>query len=167
MELEHYLPFGFQSLALQSTINQIVQLNETTWEYGLTLSQKDANALVETRNKSLKANGRIEIGSETIEKIIEAFCNSQYINQREYVYILHDLLETFYYIKNETLDLISDDKLIFLMKDYYENQCFGSIELLKHRELETLARNLRFNIADYENMEEFKYKYETDEEEEY
>ena len=155
MEIERYLPFGFESLALQSSIKQIIQINEETWQYGLTLTQKDAIALIETRNNSLKANGRVEIGSTTIEKLIEIFCDSAYINQREYPEILHELIETFYYMKNETLDLICDDELIDIMKDFYENRCFGSMELLRYRELEKLARNLRFSISDYQNMSEY------------
>ena len=142
-------------LSMYSAAEEIVKFNEKSIEHGLSLSHGDAVQLVETRRIALSANGRIEIGSATIGKIIENFCDSAYITQEDYAEILHDLLETFYYMKNETLDLISDDELIELMKDYFETRCRGSLDLLKHRELEQLARNLRFNITNYANVNEF------------
>ena len=32
--------------------------------------------------------------------------------------------------ENETGDKIGDDDLIHIMRDYFDNRCFGSIELL-------------------------------------
>ena len=62
------------------------------------------------------------------------------------------MIEIFYYFKNETLDLIGDDELIELMRDYYENRCKGSLELLKYRELEKLSKNIRYGITDYADL---------------
>ena len=137
-----------------TSVKKIMETNERSIKYGLILSQTDAIELVEARSEALCANGRIEIGSATIEKIIDAFCNSSYIIQQDYTNTLHELLEIFYYMKNETLDLISDDELIELMKNYFESRCRGSLELLKDRELEKMARNLRYGLPDYSNMDE-------------
>ena len=50
----------------------------------------------------------------------------------------------FYYYKNETNDLMSDDELIKFMKISYDSICQGSLELLSGRELNNLARTLRY-----------------------
>jgi hypothetical protein len=141
-------------LSIRTEIEQIIKSNAHSIKYGLVLTYNDAVQLVETRSEALRANGRIEIGSETIRKLITAFYYSSYITQQDYADTLHELLEIFYYMKNETLDLIPDDELIGLMRNYYENRCRGSLELLKHRELEKLARNLRFGVPDYANMDD-------------
>ncbi len=153
-----------------TAVTQILSLNEKTEQYYLTLTPTDATALMKTRTEALNASGRIEVGSATISKLIDAFCDSAYINQRDYTAILHELLEIFYYIKNETLDLISDDELIEFMKDSFEYRCMGSLELLKGRELEKLADNLRRGVHEYRNMEyeeeaEPEKKYEEEEDE--
>ena len=57
------------------------------------------------------------------------------------------MLETFYYYKNETLDLISDDDLIGFMKERFNGQNQGSIELLSGRELANLAGLIRCGSA--------------------
>ncbi|NPV91935.1 MAG: hypothetical protein HPY50_14310 [Firmicutes bacterium] len=133
-------------------VEEIVRLNEKSSRYGLALTHLDALQLVETRGETLRAVGRIEIGGSTIGKIIEAFCDSSYINQQDYADTLHELLEVFYYMKNETLDLVPDDELIGLMKSFFERSCRGSLELLKNRELELMARNLRFGVPGYADV---------------
>jgi len=154
------------TLLNKGVVEEILKTNEYSTRYGLILTHADAIELVETRNEALYANGRIEISSATIEKIIDAFCNSSYITQQDYASTLHELLETFYYMKNETLDSLPDDELIELMKNYFENRCKGSLELLKGREMEKLARNIRYGIPDYNNVEE-KEDTPDDEEEEF
>lgn len=160
--------FSLHLLANQDAASQIVSLNEKTEQYGLTLTPSDAAALVLTRAEALTANGRVEVGSATIGKLIEAFCDSSFINQREYPAIMHELIELFYSVKNETMNLISDDELIEFMKDSFENRCMGSLELLKGRELEKLADNLRRGVHEYRNMEyEEEAEEEPNEEDEY
>lgn len=155
--------FSFHMLAEQATAAELVEMNEKTEQYGLSLTPADAAALMQTRTEMLNASGRVEVGSGTIGKLIDAFCDSSFINQRDYTAIMHELLELFYYAKNETLDLISDDELIEFMKDAFENRVMGSLELLKGREIEKLADNLRRGVHDYRNME---YDVEADEPEE-
>jgi len=65
---------------------------------------------------------------------------------------LNELIEIFYYFKNETLDQISDDELISLMKKYFDQSCQGSVELLQNRELVALAHNIRYGISDYAGL---------------
>jgi len=146
---------SLDTLTKNALTEQILKSNEYTAQYGLALTYADAVQLVEARSEFLRENGRIEIGNVTIDKIIDAFCDSSFISQEDYADTIASLLEIFYDMKNETLDLIADDELIELMKYYFEIRCKGSLEQLHHRELEKLARNLRFNVVDYANMDEF------------
>ncbi|KNY29350.1 DUF6323 family protein [Pseudobacteroides cellulosolvens] len=138
----------------QSAVDEIIKCNETTSRYGLVLSPDEAKELVETRNETLKGYGRIELGGGIINKLIEAFCDSPYIIQKDYSSILHELIETFYYYKNETLDQLSDDELIDLMKDNFNNRCHGSLELLQNRDLDKIARNIRYGEDDFDDLDE-------------
>ena len=147
-------PSFISNISSKIAVDQILKINERSLLFGIYLTPIDALELLETRSQALRDFGRIEIGSATIAKIIEMFCDSSYIFQANYSETIHELLETFYYIKNESLDLISDDELIEIMKDYYEHRCHGSIELLQHRELERLARNLRYGLPHDSNMED-------------
>lgn len=134
----------YSSLIQKQAIDEIEKCNDFTFRFGLTLSRQDAVELVKTRTLSLKNYGRIEFGGGVVDKIIREFCDSPYISMDNYVETLHGLIEIFYFYKNETLDLISDDELIKLMKDSYDGKCQGSLELLSGRELDRMARNLRY-----------------------
>ncbi len=132
------------ALLQKQAVNEIMKCNDMTVKFGLILTEVQALELVETRSYALKQNGRIEFGGGVIDKIISEFCDSPYISMNNYNETLHELLEIFYYFKNETLDLMSDDDLIKYMKNAFDGICQGSIELLSGRELYKLARNLRY-----------------------
>ena len=136
----------------KAAISTIINCNVITLRYGLALSSEDAVELVETRAAALRSNGRIEFGAGIINKLILKFCDSPFLSKHNYAEILNDLLETFYYFKNETLDEVGDDELLSLMKKYFDQNCQGSIELLQHRELELLARNIRYGVRDYTDL---------------
>ncbi|MBP7332497.1 MAG: hypothetical protein KBA08_09385 [Firmicutes bacterium] len=135
------------ALVEKQAVNEIMKCNDLTIKFGLVLTEAQALALVETRSFALKENGRIEFGGGVIDKIINEFCDSPYISMHNYEETLHELLEIFYYYKNETLDLISDDDLVKYMKSAFDGICQGSLELLSGRELYMLARNLRYGYA--------------------
>ena len=132
------------SLIQKQAAAEIEECNGFTAKFGLTLSRSDAVELVETRTLALKSSGRIEFGGGVIHKIIREFCDSPYISMHNYAETIHELVEMFYYYKNETLDLMSDDDLIKFMKDSFDGKCKGSLELLSGRELANMARNLRY-----------------------
>lgn len=136
--------FGSANDVLKSVqVNEILQINEESQEYGLRLTPSEAEEIIKVRNDVLQSIGRVELSTDVIKKLIQSFCTSSYINQEEYASTLNDLLEIFYYMKNEMEDCIGDDELINIMKDFFENYCHGSLELLEGRELESFARNLR------------------------
>lgn len=135
-------------------IREVLSCNEVTSRYGLILSDADAHGLIQTRTEALSHNGRIEFSGGIISKLIMKFCDSPFISQFNYVSTINDLLETFYYFKNETLDEISDNELLSFMKKNFDQNCQGSVELLKSRDLEALARNVRYGMVDYEEIDD-------------
>ena len=137
----------------KQAVSEVLLCNTITADYSLVLSEEQALELVETRSYSLKNVGRIEFGGGIIEKVILSFANSPYITQYRYAEIINELVEIFYYFKNETLDLISDDDLIGYMKKYFDGVCQGSLNQLKDRELERMAKNVRLGLdPDYNDL---------------
>lgn len=154
---------AFSSLIQKQAVDEIEKCNDFTARFGLTLSYQNAIELVEMRTLSLKRYGRVEFGGGVINKIIKEFCDSPYISMNNYVETLLELIEIFYFYKNETLDLISDDELIKFMKNSFDGKCQGSLELLSGRELDKMARNLRYGYApDYSGDNEFEEEGEDD-----
>ena len=87
----------FQSPALlQKAVNGVLKQNDTSRQYGLELSEKQARALVENRGKILRDTGRIETDSSVMEKLIYTFCDSPYVSVGNYEDMLNALLELFY-----------------------------------------------------------------------
>ncbi len=146
------IPFASGMIQKQA-VNEIIKCNDLSARFGLVLTHAQAMELTETRADSLRDNGRIEFGGGVVDKLIKEFCDSPFISVSNYAEILHELIRLFYYYKNEALDLITDDDLIKFMKTAFDGACQGSLDLLAHRELERMAKNLRFGFpADY--MEE-------------
>ncbi|MEL7608936.1 MAG: DUF6323 family protein [Bacillota bacterium] len=134
----------FRPLIEVQAVDEILSCNQRSARFGLVLTGAQAAELVATRHRALGENGRIEFGGGIIQKIIREFCDSPYLTEQNYAQTLNGLVEIFYTYKNETLDRISDDDLIKLMNALFDGVCRGSLELLEGRELEKIARNLRF-----------------------
>lgn len=147
--------FGNNSLEKQ-VFNEILSCNDFTLEYGLTLKEEDVREIIKTRNIALEKSGRIEFNGQIINKIITAFCDSSYIFQYNYSDTINELVEIFYNYKNETLDYIGDDELIEIMKEYFDNYCQGSLELLEGKVLYKIADNIRNGVKDYTNLDSEK-----------
>jgi hypothetical protein len=138
-------------VATTLAVNEVLLCNERTSCYNLCITEQQAVELVEARSQNLRDNGRVELGGGVIDKLIDAFCSSAYLMQDNYMETIHELMEIFYYYKNDTLDLLSDDDLIDYMKQSYDGICQSSTELLKGREMDRLARWVRYAYSpDYE-----------------
>lgn len=133
----------------KTAVAEIISCNKISSDYGLSLSPQQAQELAQTHQQALKNNGRIEFSGGTIAKIIRCFCSSPFISRYNYAETLNDLVEIFYYFKNESNDQIPDDELIILMKKCFNENCQGSLELLQGRELEIPAHNIRCGIRDF------------------
>lgn len=122
----------------------ILALNETTVEYGLTLSHEQATAVALAHDRALRSTGRVEFNQmELIKKLMQGFRTSPYLNQDDYGDVLCELLGAFYYFKNESLDRFGDDELIELMRRFFDERCKGSVEYLSGTLLEDLCRDMR------------------------
>jgi len=147
----------FESNLLEKQIyNDISKCNELTTEYGLMLQEEDVKEIIKTRNIALEKSGRIEFNGQIINKIIMIFCDSPYISQHNYSDTINELVEIFYNYKNETLDYISDDELMEIMKEHFDNYCQGSLELLEGKVLYKIADNIRNGVKDYTNLDNEK-----------
>ncbi|QHI73572.1 DUF6323 family protein [Aminipila terrae] len=125
-------------------MEELRECNELTIGYGLQLSENQIKELVEKRFEALLENGRIEFGQGILKKLVTEFCDSPYIFQETYEDTLLELQDCFYYFKNESMDLISDDELISFMKHHFDGKCQGSLEYLSGTSLEELCRNTRY-----------------------
>ncbi|WP_322395597.1 DUF6323 family protein, partial [Clostridium perfringens] len=72
------------------------------------------------RGYSLKTYGRIDLNMDVTKKLINKIYTSQYTDKDDYVEIINDLQDIFYYFKNETLDEISDHEIIDIIVEFYE-----------------------------------------------
>lgn len=133
----------------------ILACNEKTAAYGLILTEKQAAALTAIRADTLKKTGRIEFGNGVMDKLILAFCDSPYISKETYEDTLHELIDLFYSFKNETADRVSDDTLIETMKQAFNGDCCGSLELLSGTALPAFVRELNESLTTdpFEQME--------------
>lgn len=149
------IPIFSEALMKQQVTIELMNCNEVTSQYQLTLTKEEAELLVDTRNEALKVTDRIELGGGIIKKLILCFKDSPYISQYNYAETISELIDTFYYYKNETQDEMSDDDLIDLMKELFDKKCNGCMALLQGRDLEAVARAIRYGeaLADQEEGE--------------
>ena len=134
------------NLNLQTTQeNEILDLNEKSQIYGLTLNKEDVKEIINSRDNTLKNYGRIELDIGITKMIIENLYKSQYTDKDDYVYAINDLHEVFYYLKNETLDQISDIEIIEIIDEVYNN-CSGRIDIVQEK-CEEFAKSYRWNLG--------------------
>jgi len=124
-------------------VQRVLATNEKTAEFGLTLTEEDVRELMICRKQTLQEQRRVEFGGGILPALIEAFCDSSYLEQHEYVETLEALQETFYLFKNESADNLTDQELLTFMREQFDGICFGSVEYLADTCLERFARAIR------------------------
>ena len=132
-----------QKMSEQYQVNQIMKTNEESKENGLTLTEEEATALVAARGDTLREERRVEFGDSISPKLIRTFADSSFINQEDYAEIIARLQEIFFLYKNESMDMVSDDELLGIMKNAFENESGGDLEYLEGTALEAFARSVR------------------------
>lgn len=131
-------------------LQKVLTCNSITADYGLRLTPEDAELLLEVRRDTLKEQQRVEFARGILPKLIEAFCDSDYIRQDSYVETLSELQEILYIYKNESLDLLTDDELLTFMREQFDGVCYGSIEYLSETCLERFAQAIRACYIGYQ-----------------
>jgi len=100
--------------------NELLKINDKSSAYGLILTPEDVEEIIKSRGYSLKNYGRIDLNMDVTKKLINRIYTSQYTDKDDYVEIINDLQDIFYYLKNETLDEISDNEIIDIIVEFYE-----------------------------------------------
>ncbi len=140
-------------LQQKNQLAKVLETNEMTARYGLVLTQQDAELLVAERSRVLKRERRVEFGPGILPKVIEQFCDSDFIDQNNYVDTLLRLQEIFYLYKNEMQDEISDEELLHFMKEQFEEVCFGDLGYLEGTCLQIFAEAVRAGYRGYQASE--------------
>lgn len=130
------------------TLKKVSELNELTLKYGLKLTDKEINNLIDYKNNILKEIGRVEILDNTLENLIYEFCDSNYIDSENYYQTLYDLTNIFYTYQNEFCHKLTDEQIIKYLKVNFENNCASSIELLESVYFEDLKNKLSNGLND-------------------
>lgn len=126
----------------ENEIAKIRECNSYTSKYGLVLTEAEIKEISVKRTEALFETQRLELGEWIVDKIIKEFCDSIYIEQSNYAETICELIDIFYYFKNETKELVTDDDLIKFMKKHFENEAEGSLEYLKGTILERMTDNV-------------------------
>lgn len=132
-----------QGVSQEVQVQRIVETNEYTGKYGLTLSEQDAELLLRGRQECLKAQRRVEFGEGILPKLIFCFCDSPYISQEDYAETIGRLQEIFYFYKNESLDMLTDEELLGGMREKFDGECHGELDYLEDTILDELGRTVR------------------------
>lgn len=136
---------------------EILNTNGKSSEYGLILTEKDGEMLVKAGKEAISIQDRIEFGKSITVKMIDKFMKSTYISQVDYADTIAGLIDIFYEVKEESLDILTDDEVIDIMYDFFERESGGSLEVLQGRDMDYLCRKIRNTangIADDDNESE-------------
>lgn len=129
----------------ESLQRQLEWINSRAMLHGLSLSPGQLLRLEDKRREALLATGRFEVGPGILPELMEAFCDSPFLEQDSIEEAMADLMDCFYYFKNESTDRIPDDELIAFMKRQFNGICQGSLEYLAGTSLEELCRHTRYD----------------------
>lgn len=138
-----------QAMQSQTQLKKVMETNQYTEKYGLALSEEDAQLLVTARSNSLREQKRVEFGNSILSSIIYEFCDSAYIEQKNYVETLTNLQDIFFLYKNEMMDEITDEELLHFMKEQFETVCFGDLGYLESTCLDIFAQAIRAGYRGY------------------
>ena len=140
-------------LQQKNQLAKVMETNEMSARYGLALTEQEAELLVSERIQTLRAERRGEFGPGILPRVIEEFCDSDFIDQNNYVDTLIRLQEIFYLYKNEMHDEISDEELLHFMKEQFEEVCFGDLGYLEGTCLRIFAEAVRAGYRGYQSSE--------------
>lgn len=137
----------------QNQLAKVMETNRVAQQYGLSLSEQDTQLILAERSHALQETRRVEFGEGIMPKIIYEFCDSDFIDQNNYVDTLIRLQEIFYLYKNEMQDEISDDELLHFMKEQFDQICYGDLEYLEGTCLSVFAQAIRAGYRGYQATE--------------
>ena len=134
-------------------LEELRGVNETGARFGLRLSEQGMLEIAQARTRALVDHGRVELGESAVRRIEDGFCDSPYLLQEDYEATLLELVDAFYYFKNECGEQLTDDELIGAMRERYDAYD-GSVEAVIGTSLESLCRARRFGFEEEDDWEE-------------
>lgn len=137
----------------QNQMEKVIETNRITEQYGLSLGKEDAELILAEHGRALRESRRVEFGGGIMSKIIYEFCDSDFIDQDNYVDTLVRLQDIFYLYKNEMQDEISDDELLYFMREQFDQTCYGDLEYLEGTCLSVFAQAIRAGYRGYQASE--------------
>ena len=140
-------------LQQKNQLEKVIETNKTTEQFGLVLSEQDAKLILEERKDTLQKQKRVEFGEGIVPKIIYEFCDSNYIDQNNYVDTIIRLQEIFYLYKNEMQDEITDAELLHFMKEQFEDICYGDLDYLEGTCLTIFSQAVRAGYRKYKDSQ--------------
>lgn len=144
---------GKDWMELAGQENQLAKVMESSRygeRFGLSLTEEEVKMLMQERKRCLKEQHRVEFGESILPKLIQAFCDSDYIRGEDYAEVLGRLQEIFYLFKNESMDLLTDDELLTFMREQYDETCFGDPDYLEGTCLPLFADAVRAGYRGYQ-----------------
>ena len=143
------------ALIERKLVDNLLEAAATAQKHGLVLTETMAKEIVASREQTLKDNDRVDFSSDTVTRLVKAFSESYYITQETFSETICEIIELFYFLKNEINDVISDDDMIREMLIVFNETCFGVMEIMQSKGVEKIVRKYRFGDtgiwADYEN----------------
>lgn len=134
--------------------DRLLGLNGKLAENGLILSEKQALSIAEARKASLLSNGRMEFSGETAEKITLEFSGSSCIDKDSFSDTVCELIDIFYYLRNDYPETrLSDDRLISIMRECFDDECAGDTGLLADAVPEKLSGKRKRSPTETESYE--------------
>lgn len=122
--------------------NKIINYNEVSKKFGISLTKDEALKLIEFQQESLKKHGRINFSHGIVHKLHLSFCDSPYVHSSSYSSTLNNLIDIFYYYKSDSLDVYSDDELISLMRNLFDIG-HGSLIYLQDKILDNIDSSIK------------------------
>lgn len=144
-------------MMIQKEVTGILKCNDVSSRYGIILKESDARELVAVRQEIVNEVGLIEFKSIIVEAIVLAFCDSQFITKYDYLDMLSQLVEIFYYYRTEVDELMSDEDIIKYMRLAFEGTCQGSLDWLSDHQLNKLLDDLCNNKDIFEELDYADY----------
>lgn len=135
--------FKSDDFQIEKVKSEILDTNVKSAEYGLILSEQEAEMIVRADIDALSEQERINFGESMVQKMIEKFMQSSYIAPSEYAETIAELIDIFYEVKEESYDILTDDEIIDVMYSFFEHKSGGSLEVLRNRDMEEICRSIR------------------------
>lgn len=138
--MEHTL---FQWMECAEQDNEVQQLLNCfdQKQTGLVLTGSQCMELIECHREMLREYGRIEFNQGILPDLIQTFIDSPYLEEDTLLDLLEQLQELFFFAKNQCHDHIDDQVLLDWMRDCFDHEAAGSVELVYAQLMQSLEED--------------------------